>query len=894
MTAMLGSSLMAQSPTELPKPTEAEAEQRAAELVAQLTLDEKISLLAGPNDGRYDHVPIDRLGIPPLLAADAGLGVRTTYLYEPGLATTSFQSGLSLAATFDEEAAKAQGRAMGIEAYELGYGSILGPNADAARTPYYGRNFEGLGEDPFLTGKIAAAQTSGQQESPIITSVKHFTGNVQEWNRHTINELISERALREYYVRPFEIIVDEAQPGGVMAAFNSINGEPCVDDYHLLTEILKGDLGFEGYVQSDFNGALGVSNANAGLDFETNQITYFGDILKEAVQDGTVSIERIDDMVYRWLRTLIVSGYYDNVHPNALAALADREPLSEELLAEHAEIAYENAIKGVVLLKNEESALPLDDSIKSIALIGTDLDINLSGSGSASVPVPGNLITAVQGISDRAAYSGATVEWVKGVDSFSPADMLGGPATTVPSSVLKPFDAEEGVQGLTEYVYGSPTVHYPLVAQSIQPVVNRATGIPHMFPASFANRTTLFPYNFGPHSMMWMGKFTPPATGTYTLHLHHMGGARLVLNAQVLIAESAAVPQTDSVTLDLIGGQEYDLEINYFMDAAAQLLNGAGGMFSDGGIAKIRFAWTTPEDVLPPNIQEAVDAARDADVAIVAVRDINTESMDRQSLQLQQDQDRLVSAVAAVNPRTIVVLQTGGPVLMPWIDEVEAVVETWYMGQEQGDVVAGILYGDYNPSGKLPITFPSSEDAQPINTIEGRLGTPAEPYVGSGPVPVNDFSEGVYVGYRGYDKAGIEPLFPFGYGLSYSTFEYSKAQAKPKSLKIDGNSKNNKVTVEFNVTNTSDRAGTEVAQVYVQFPIGMDVPAKQLVGFKRVSLEAGETKKVAITVDADSAAHPLSMWYEPLDSWLTPEGSYKLLVGGSSAELPLEAQFTIK
>ncbi|WP_269525299.1 beta-glucosidase [Coraliomargarita parva] len=891
LSVLLGPTLMAELPNEITKPTEADAEIRAAELVSQMTLDEKLQLVSGFGDSRYDHLPVERLGIPPLLACDAGLGVRTSLLPDT-VRSTGFQSGLSLAASFDEAAAEAQGRAIGVEAYLLGYGSILGPVPDAARTPYYGRNFEALGEDPFLAGKIAASETRGIQESPVIASNKHYTGNVQEWNRHSVNELIGERALREYYTRAWAIIVDEAQPGGIMAAFNSINGEACVDSYHLLTEILKDDFGHKGYVQTDFNGSTGVSNAIAGLDFEGPNTQYFGDVLREAVTNGIVPMERLDDMVYRWLRSLIVSAYFDHTPANALVELSDVEPISEEILSAHADLAYENATKGIVLLKNENNALPIGLDALSIALIGTDLDIDISGSGSASIPNTGNLVSVLDGVSARAAYNGATVEWVKGVDSFSPGDMLGGPATTVPSSAFRPFGAAPGVHGLTQYVYGSPTNNTPLVDASVVPQVNLASGIVNLFSNSFVNTPNFYPWNFGPHSISWFGKFTPPVSGTYTLYLHHMGGARLVLNAGVLIAQGAGEPQTDSATIDLNGGQSYDLEINYYMNAPAQLYNGSAGMFSDGGISKIRFAWDPPAGVLPTNIQEAVDAARSADVAVVCVRDFNTEAMDRQSLQLQQDQDRLISAVAAVNPRTIVVLQTGGPVLMPWLDEVEAVVEGWYSSQEQGDALAGILFGDLNPSGKLPITFPSSEDAQPINTLEGIHGVPTAPYPGYGPVPVNDFSEGVYVGYRGYDKAGIEPLFPFGYGLSYSTFEYSGGTISPSVFTPE--TEDRKATVSFHVTNTSERAGTEVAQVYIRFPAGIDMPEKQLVGFKRVSLEPGESQLVEITIDGESAARPFSMWYTSTNGWFTPPGNYQLLVGGSSEDLPLAVQLSVE
>jgi beta-glucosidase len=652
---------------------------RARKIVGQMTLEEKIAQLHGIKDEtHYRIVPgLSRLGIPALPLCNGPAGAGPAGPGHEGKAT-AMPAPISLAATWDTEAARTYGEICGSESADLGNVLLESPDVNIARTPHGGRTFEGFGEDPYLAGQIAVADIQGIQSCGVIANVKHYAANNQEQDRQKINEIIDERTLREIYLPAFEASVKEGRVGSVMAAYNQVNGEFSCQNEFLLSQVLKKEWGFDGFVTSDFGAVHStVPCAKAGLDLELPTGKYWGDPLKQAVDSGQISQASLDDKLIRRYRTMMRFGLWD------------KPPVHLETPSAHAETALKLGAEGVVLLKNEGNQLPLAaDQIHSIALIG---------------PFAGQAMTGG-----------------------------GGSSRVSPILTVTPSD------GIRKYVGENVTIH------------------------------------------------------------------------------------------------------------------------EDDG----------------KDLAAAVNVATSADAVILMLGDRQTEGRDH-PIVLGGNQSELAKAVLAANSHTVVVLKTGGPVLMPWVDQAPALVEAWYPGEEDGSIVAAVLFGKVNPSGKLPITFPKHETDTPLQSPAQYPGVDG----------VVHYSEGVLVGYRWYDARQIEPLFPFGYGLSYSTFAF-------KDLKVSSPTADNRVTIQFTVTNTGKRAGAEVAQVYVSLPSLPNVPQppRQLKGFKRVELSAGQSAPVTLQLDARS----FSCWDEAGHGWRVVPGLYSVSVGAGSRDLPLHVAFEIK
>ncbi|HZC73128.1 MAG TPA: glycoside hydrolase family 3 C-terminal domain-containing protein [Jatrophihabitans sp.] len=652
--------------------------QRAEQVVAQMTLDEKITELHGIQNSEHQrYVPgIARLGIPEFRITNgpAGVGPSDDRTQKPA---TALPAPVSLAATWDPAAAYRNGDVTGAETKDLAHSLLEGPDINIARVPRNGRTFEGYGEDPYLAGQLAAANINGIQHNDVIAEVKHYTANNQETNRFSVNEVIDNRTLHEIYLPQFEAAVQDGHPGSVMCAYPKINGEFACQNSYLLKDVLRGQWGFDGFVQSDFGAAHStVPSAEAGMDLEMPNGVYYADAMKQAVESGQISEQAIDTLLVRRFTVMIEFGLFDH-------------PLTSSPIPVDADgaVARHLAEEGTVLLRNQNGQLPLDaQSVHSVAVIGPFAGAAMTGGGGSSHVKPLYTVSPVQGIQNR--LQDATVSYNDGAD---------------------------------------PTA-------------------------------------------------------------------------------AAAV-------------------------------------------------------------------AKSADVALVMVGDNETEGSDRPNLALSGNQDQLIQAVAAANPHTVVVIKSGGPVLMPWLDEVPAVVEAWYPGEEDGNAVAALLFGDVNPSGKLPITFPVSDAQTPANT-------PAQ-YPGVDGTAT--YSEGLQVGYRWYDANNETPLFPFGFGLSYTSFKYSNLVVSPEL------NHNGRVTVEVDVTNTGSRAGADVAQVYVTDPSAAGEPPLQLKGFQRVQLAPQQTKHLVFQLDERA----FSIWNSDAQAWTTVDGQYRVHVGDSSVELPLSAPVTV-
>jgi beta-glucosidase len=828
-------------------------DERAALLLTQMTLEEKVSMVHGHSNDAYYIAPISRLGIPALTMTDGPAGITA------GKAT-ALPAPIGLAATWDLAAAQQYGELLGREAKATGHNVFLGSCMDIARIPVDGRLFEALGEDPILTGQMAVRSIQGVQRHPVVATAKHYNVNVQEENRLEGDAQLDERTLQEIYTLPFAMAVQDSHVGAAMGAYNQVNGIYACENRHLLTEILKEQLGFQGWVMSDYGATHStVEAANAGLDQEMATAVFFGDHLLQAIQTGQVSQAILDDKVQRILRTMFAQGLFE--HPVQTSPLAAQE---------HGQLAREIAGKGIVLMKNADGLLPLSSQeLHSMAVIGGDADHNIAGGGSSLVQ-PTYVVSILEGIRRRAG-EGVRVEYAEGVDPASAADLLPGPPL-VPSSVLTPTDSGPQTHGLhAEYWANTRFEGEPSLVR-----IDRQVGFNlGLFNFSSFNASSLkTPEEFtNAISVRWTGSITPPTTGNYTLSLTHLGTARLYLDGQLLIDDPGITLVTQSVTLHLVAGQPHALRIDYAADRPEQYTPIPGVLSISAVIgSKVRLGWEHPDDAVPPAMQEAAALAARSDVAVVVVRDYRSEHADLPGLTLPNEQDLLIRTVATANPRTIVVLATAGPALMPWLEQVPAVLESWYGGQEMGWAVADVLFGDVTPSGKLPITFPRSDRDTPVSSPEQYSRTAS----------VAHFSEGLFVGYRGYDRFGIEPLFPFGHGLSYTSFAYSQLHVDPETT--DGT---RPIQVNFTITNTGTRAGAEIAQVYLGLPASTGEPPRRLVGWAKVELEPGETRQVTVALDPNATSRPLSYWDMSTNGWEIASGDYTVYVGASSRDIRL-------
>jgi len=724
LAACVGSALAQERPLYLDDQQPIAA--RVNDLLPRLTLQEKISLVHANSNFTTAGVP--RLGIPELIMDDGPLGVREdvdNHFHTLGRVddfATAMPGALGLAATWDTNLARAFGTVIGQEAVQRGKDIMLGPAVNIQRTPLCGRNFEYMGEDPFLTSRMAVNYIEGEQAQGVSSCIKHFAANSQEFDRRSINEIIDERTLREIYLPAFRAAVTQAGVLSVMSAYNQINGQYCSENVHLLKDILKGDWGFRGLVMSDW-GAVHHTDLTVfnGLDIEMGTgAPYDSNFLAapflEGLQTGQYPVSALDDMVRRHLYVMFkLNLIYDPSNPPA----ARPEPTTPLSTKAHQEIAQKIAEAAFVLLKNE-NFLPLDAAhVKTIAVIGANATAKFCHAGGSANIKPPFEVTALAGISD---YVGPRAKVIYAAGYYSPEN------------------------------WGAPGLK------------------PDGKPATTAD-------------------------------------SRELTDQAVAVAKSADV-------VIYVGG-----------------LNHRIGFDCEGG--------------------------------------------DRKSLKLPAGQDKLIERIVRANPRTVVVLIGGGAVEMDpsWLSRVPALLYAWYPGMEDGNALARALFGDVNPSGKLPCTFPKRLADTPAAALEaypGEKGTVI-------------YKEGLLVGYRWYDTKDIEPLFPFGYGLSYTHFAYANL-----NLIQNGGVTGLPLTVQFELANTGNRAGAEVAEVYVQ-PVnpGVPGPVKQLKGFAKVFLQPGEKRKVTVTLDENAFAY----YDAGTRCWVAEKGDYKILVGRSSRDIPLAGDF---
>jgi beta-glucosidase len=805
-------------------------EHRIADLLVRLTTKEKAALLAGADNFSTSAVP--RLGIPAMRFADGPNGVRSTR----GDAATAFPTGVAMAATWSPALISRAAAAIGREARALGVHVLLGPNVNIQRNPLAGRNFETYSEDPMLSGHVGSAFVRGLHTEGVGACVKHFVANEQEQQRRLGSSNVDERTLREIYLAPFEMIVRQARPWTMMSAYNRLNGTFMTENRRLLTKVLKDEWGFDGMVMSDWSALHTTAEAaNAGLDLEMpGPPRYYGDMLVRAVRNAQVDPLQLDENVRRVLRTLFRTGLMDGNRRSPGELSSDR----------HRQLALDVARESVTLLKNERGLLPLARSgIRSIAVIGPNADAAIiQGGGSANV-IPSRVVTALESLRE---LSGMRVEYAQGVDNEL--------VTPAADARLLSTSPARNVQGLQFAIYPNAKFSGKPASVGVDTYFNKL---------SLGEGLTAAPDE--PISARWSGYFWPPQSGIYEFSLTQVGSATLSIDGEHIIgdetptrppagAELFPIPMR-VVQLEMESGRGYPIRLEYVSGTLPFHL--------------FRFGIRQPAGT----IDAAVRVATRADVAIVFVgvsTTSETEGADRRDLELYGAQNELVDAIAAANPNTVVVLNNGAPLRLPWIDRVGAVIEAWLPGQEGARAVAEVLLGIVNPSGKLPLTFPKRLEDNP-SFLYYSNGRDAH------------YGEGVFVGYRYYEKKKLEPLFPFGHGLSYTTFDYANLRMSEEILS------GQPIHVSVEVTNTGTLPGRETVQLYVGDEVTQDVvrPVKELKAFHKVELAPGETQTVRFTL----TARDLAYYDVHQRAWITTPGRYRLYLGSSSTDIRAARSF---
>ncbi|MBC2596117.1 glycoside hydrolase family 3 C-terminal domain-containing protein [Ruficoccus amylovorans] len=807
------------------KDPDAPLNDRVDDLFDRLTEDEKLSLMAGSSFG---STPIPRLGVPSMTMVDAGQGVRGGAKETRGPAT-AFPSGVTMASSWDAELLRRIGETLAVETLNKGPGSqiLLGPAINIHRSPLGGRNGEYFSEDPYLTALMAVPYIRGLQSNGVAACAKHFAANNEETDRSFVDVQVSERALREIYLPAFRASVQEAGAWTVMSSYNKVNGVQASENSYLLTDVLRKGWGFDGVVISDWHAVHDVASVQAGNNLEMPDGKYATPAeIKTALRNGIVTQEAIDASAKSMLRTIIRVGLLDHVH----------EPDNSRINApEHSQLAQEVAEKSIVLLKNERGVLPIGrKKVRSIAVIGQPAkDLMIGAEGSPRVE-PFKTVQILDGIEQEAGNS-IKVHYYP----FRQPTLLAGNYVRVPGTDDSGFRAEYfenmNYQGEPVLTRVEPEIDF-------EGITAQKMGIP-----------------LKRYSVRWTTDLSVPVSGVYYFGFMADDGFQLKIDGKTVLERQrnwASRERLMFVDIPLQSGEVYKLELEYLYKRNKMLA---------------RLEWMPPA---PAGATEAVTGAREADIAIVCASTLKTEgeAIDRSTMNLPMGQTEQIRAIAAANQNTVVVLNNGGPVDMSeWVDAVPAVLEAWLPGENGGAAIARILFGEVNPSGKLPVTLALKRSDYPD------YGN----FPGTGDYSKNEsvakYEEGIYVGYRHFDKAGIEPLFPFGHGLSYTTFDIGEIALSQASLKADGT-----VEVHIQVANTGNRAGEEVVQLYVHDPKPrVDKPVRQLKGFRKVALKPGEMKTVVLMLS------PRDLAYFDADGkqWRADAGSYEIQVGTSSRSI---------
>ncbi|HEY9285145.1 MAG TPA: glycoside hydrolase family 3 C-terminal domain-containing protein [Pyrinomonadaceae bacterium] len=810
----------------------AAVERRVEEILGRLTLEEKIDLIGGVDD--FFVRGVERVGLPRLKMADGPAGVRNF-----GPATT-MPAAVAMAATWDTELVGRVATEIARDARAKGVHFLLGPGVNIYRAPMNGRNFEYFGEDPFLVSRMAVAYVRGVQSQNVAATVKHYAANNSEFDRHNTDSVVDERTLREIYLPAFEAAVREADVAAVMDSYNLVNGVHASQHGRLNNEVAKREWGFGGIIMSDWNGTYdAVGAANGGLDLEMPSGKFMNRAnLVPAVESGKVSRETIDDKVRRILRTAVRFGWLDR---------EQTDPSIPRLNQQGRRVALEAARASVVLLKNDGGVLPLDRAkIKSVAVIGPVAYPAVPMGGGSGRVEPFAAVSILEGLSNALGTS-VPVHYARGLPT------LGEMAEATEFTTT----ATGGEAGVSAEYFANPDLRGEPAVARVEPRIN------------FSRLARPFPQQS--LSSRWTGYFDARAAGRYEVFAastgEDAGFFRLRVDDRLVFdnwSESRALVQL--ATLDLAPGAH-----KIVLEQRGK--HGRLGTRMQLGILR-RGEMVSAE---------AKALAARSDVVVVAAgfdHTVESEGADR-TFRLPVGQDELIGEVAAANRNAVVVVTSGGGYdTSEWLARAPALVQAWYPGQEGGTALAEILLGDVNPSGRLPVTFERRWEDNPAHPSY-------YPEPGTNRVV---YREGVFVGYRGYERSNTRPLFAFGHGLSYATFRYGNLSIRPAANAAAPSPRRPLYEVSFDVTNAGARAGAEVAQVYVgdnHSPVPR--PVKELKGFAKVFLRPGETRRVTVALDARS----FSFYDAEAGRWRAVPGEFDIYVARSSAQVELRGKLRL-
>ena len=820
-----------------PAPDSPAIEAQAQALLSKMSLEDKVKLIGGVDSMFTNAIP--SIDLPRFKMSDASVGVRT---WGP---TTAYAGGVALAATWDRKFARELGEGLGRDARARSVNFLLGPGVNIARSPVGGRNFEYLSEDPYLNGAMVVPFIEGVQSQGVIATVKHYALNDQEFNRHDANVTVDERTMREIYLPAFEAAVTRGHVDAVMNSYNMVNGAHATQNKFLNLDVLKGDCGFKGVLMSDWDATYdGVAAANNGLDLEMPSPRFMNDkVLIPAVKSGEVKESTIDDKVLRILRAELRYGF---------TARPQFSPEYPVYSATDRKVALKGALESITLLKNENHFLPLDPGkVKTVAVIGPNAWPAIVGGG---------------GSSEATAF--APISLLTGI-----GDLLGPNAHVLYA---------RGLPEMRDVFWGT---HWAGTVKADTFASNDFTGTPKTAEGRGIGGwrgDEWLPPSHEPRSVRYTASYKADKAGKYLLLAAAPSSDAfkvLVDGKQVLQHVRAEGQVPESVSLDLTEGQTIQVQVDYLP-------------FADGTRLGVGIRYE-------PNLisEDARKFAADADVVVLALGfDTQTEGEGHdRTFTLPWGQDALAEAIlAANNPHTVVTLMGGGGIdVERWIDKAPALVHLYYPGQEGGTAAAQVIFGLHDPEGKLPVSFDRSWEQNP--SYKWYYGIPGGSTVlhtpgdnGNGrdyTIEQIKYGDKLMVGYRYWTTTGKHPLYPFGFGLSYTTFSFSKLQTPATAAA------GSTVTVSFDVTNTGSVEGAEVAQVYVSDPsTKVDRPERELKGFEKVNLAPGETKHVSIDLDARA----FSYWSEAAHNWKIDPGKFVVRVGDSSENTPLSGDVTLQ
>ena len=800
---------------------------RIEALISELTLEEKVSILSGSSAWHTTAVP--RLNIPRVKMTDGPIGARGDSV--SGATSACFPSASCLSSSWDKDSVEEIAKAIGIEAKSKDADVLLGPTINLHRHPLGGRHFECYSEDPLLTGELASSYVRGVQSVGVSACLKHFIGNDTEYQRHFVSSNIDDRTLRELYLLPFEMGV-KAGSLSVMLAYNQLNNVFCSSNEEILTNILKEEWNFPGYVVSDWGAAQDtIGNANGGLDCEMpGPARSWGENLVKAVNNGKVDEEVVDDKVRRILRVADFTGRLDD---------PTESPEQSNDLEEDRLLIRTAGSEGMVLLKNDQVLPFKKETLKKLAVIGPNaLKGQYLGGGSASLN-PHYVVHPLEGLKSAFGDS-AEINYAKGCHTYK---FLPG----ISSDLFKENDGFK-----VEFYNGQDFEGSPIETKILKGNKFWAMGGFGLDIVAQSERPSL--------SVRFSGELQPEHSGEYNFEIFSIGPSKLSINGENLIDNwssqepgdaffgMGSAPKREKIKFEK--GKTYSLEVEYKWE---------------GRFPAIQIGMQPPDQF--DLMEEAINLAKEADAVVLIAgtnSDWETEGNDRANLDLPSNQNELIETICKLNKNTVVVLNTGSPCEMPWIDNAKAILQCWFPGQEFGNSLADILIGKVNPSGKLPTTFPKKlSDTPAYSTYPGKDLQ-------------MDYEEGLFIGYRWYDRESIEPLFPFGHGLSYTSFEYSNLRAIPPK----GNS--SVAAFEVDITNTGDVAGKEVLQGYITVNKSqIERPQKELKKFEKISLESGETKKVKFELSEKD----LSFWSTENNAWQVEPAEYLFSIGASATDI---------